>query len=107
LPDFDFPDIPDFGRFLSVLGPLAGMPGYAPPEEEEPEVDLMQFAGPYDFSGDSIFRDRAQEKRFGITRDSDTLLADINADINDINLDEFAGFEGLDGVPQISKLRGF
>ena len=107
LPDFDFPDIPDFGRFLSVLGPLAGMPGYASPEEEKDEDDLMQFAEPYDFSGDSIFRDRAQEKRFGITRDSDTLLADINGDINDINLDEFAEFEGLDGIPQLSRFRGF
>ena len=105
--DFDFPDMPDFGRFLSVLGPLAGMPGYAPPEEEKGEDDLMQFAEPYDFSGDSIFRDRAQEKRFGITRDSDTLLTDINANINDTNLDEFAGLEGLDGVPQLSKFRGF
>ena len=105
--DFDFPDMPDFGRFLSVLGPLAGMPGYAPPEEEKGEDDLMQFAEPYDFSGDSIFRDRAQEKRFGITRDSDTLLTDINANINDTNLDEFAGLEGLDGVPQLSRFRGF
>ena len=106
LPDFDFPDIPDFGRFLSALGPLAGMP-YGTTEEEKGEDDLMQFEGPYDFSGDSIFRDRAQEKRFGITRDSDTLLTDINANINDTNLDEFAEFEGLDGIPQLSSFRGF
>ena len=93
LPDFDFPDIPDFSKFLNALaglGGLGGLGGGRSPEEEE-EDELMQFAEPYDFSGDSIFRDAAQEKRFGITQDNDT-LRDIdnnlflNTNLKDLDL---------------------
>jgi len=94
LPDLpDFPDIPDFSKFLGALGSLSGLSGSIggnrAPEEDDDE--LMEFLDPYDFSGDSIFRDVAQEKRFGITRDNDTLRdidsnLSVNTNLKDLDL---------------------
>ena len=90
---FDDLDLPDLSGILGALAPLAGIyGGPRPPFGEEDEDDLFEFDEPYDFSGDSVFRDAEQEKRFGITDDRYATLDDIN----ELDLNEFNDFRNVE-----------